>query len=152
MRYDTRAASEAAPAHTGLRPPIGLTARDAQPYDIATLREISRRVLWLATSIVDAANRSRPNDTGIKAGGYRVTDHEPATEQVTQWQDTRTVQQMCVVICDSVRDAAHRLAGAWSGPGCPRPAGARAPGRTHCQWPRSSATAASSFWGGTKCW
>src|SRR3954469_3201328 len=35
------------------------------------LREIEQRVLWLATAIVDHANRVRPNPTGLKVGGHQ---------------------------------------------------------------------------------
>src|SRR6476469_4127929 len=36
-----------------------------------TLREISQRVLWLSAAIVDAANRGRPNTSGVKVGGHQ---------------------------------------------------------------------------------
>ena len=37
--------------------------------DEALLRAISQRVLWLSTVIVDAANRGRPNSSGVVAAG-----------------------------------------------------------------------------------
>ena len=43
------------------------------PTDEETLREIARRVLWLSTAIVDAANRGRPNDSGVKVGGHQAS-------------------------------------------------------------------------------
>ncbi|MEV4258779.1 pyruvate dehydrogenase, partial [Spirillospora sp. NPDC049652] len=84
MRYDNTAAPGAAPAPSGPRRPLGQTAGE-QPYDIATLREISRRVLWLATSIVDAANRGRPNDTGIKVGGHQASSASMVDIMVSLW-------------------------------------------------------------------
>lgn len=44
--------------------------------DPVLLREVSRRVLWLATSIVDAANAGRPNHSGVKVGGVKVGGHQ----------------------------------------------------------------------------
>ena len=35
------------------------------------LDEIAQRVLWLATSIIDAANRGRENADGVKVGGHQ---------------------------------------------------------------------------------
>ncbi|WP_084516387.1 transketolase-like TK C-terminal-containing protein [Microtetraspora niveoalba] len=63
----------------------GHAARGGRPYDVATLREISRRVLWLATSIVDAANRGRPNDTGIKVGGHQASSASMVDIMVSLW-------------------------------------------------------------------
>src|SRR3954454_11067444 len=41
--------------------------------DVALLGEIEKRVLWLAVSIVDHANRLRPNPTGLKVGGHQAS-------------------------------------------------------------------------------
>ncbi len=41
------------------------------PIDLDALREIERRVLWLATRIVDAANRR--GDTEVKVGGHQAS-------------------------------------------------------------------------------
>ncbi|MFZ0159074.1 MAG: pyruvate dehydrogenase, partial [Kineosporiaceae bacterium] len=40
---------------------------------IEVLDEIARRVLWLSTRIVDAANHDRPNTEGIKIGGHQAS-------------------------------------------------------------------------------
>src|SRR5690606_27825032 len=53
------------PPTTNSRP---LTA-SAGGSEASALGEISQRVLWLATSIIDAANRGRPNPDGVKVGG-----------------------------------------------------------------------------------
>ena len=39
----------------------------------AVLSEIEQRVLWLATAVVDHANRVRPNPTGLKVGGHQAS-------------------------------------------------------------------------------
>ena len=39
----------------------------------SALSEISQRVLWLATSIIDAANRGRENPDGVKVGGHQAS-------------------------------------------------------------------------------
>jgi pyruvate dehydrogenase E1 component len=40
---------------------------------VAPLAEIERRVLWLATAIVDHANRVRENPSGLKVGGRQAS-------------------------------------------------------------------------------
>ena len=42
-------------------------------YDAAVLDEIQRRVLWLATRIVDAANHDRDTGDGVKVGGHQAS-------------------------------------------------------------------------------
>lgn len=53
--------------------------------DLAVLREISQRVLWLSTAIVDAANRGRLNDTGVKAGGHQASSASMVDIMVSLW-------------------------------------------------------------------
>ncbi len=43
------------------------------PVDLGTLASIERRVLWLATRIVDFANRERPSEDGLKVGGHQAS-------------------------------------------------------------------------------
>src|SRR3954447_22073180 len=45
--------------------------RDAER--LAALEEIEQRVLWIATAIIDHANRVRPNPTGLKVGGHQAS-------------------------------------------------------------------------------
>jgi pyruvate dehydrogenase E1 component len=40
---------------------------------IAALEELQQHVLWLAVSIVDHANRLRPNPSGLKVGGHQAS-------------------------------------------------------------------------------
>ena len=39
--------------------------------DEAVLDEIAQRVLWIATAMIDAANRGRENPDGVKVGGHQ---------------------------------------------------------------------------------
>ncbi len=49
------------------------TSPSAISYDAAVLDEIQRRVLWLATRIVDAANHDRDTGDGVKVGGHQAS-------------------------------------------------------------------------------
>ena len=53
--------------------------------DVDTLREVSQRVLWLSTSIVDAANRGRLNDSGVKVGGHQASSASMVDIMVSLW-------------------------------------------------------------------
>ncbi|GAB3779007.1 pyruvate dehydrogenase [Nocardioides ungokensis] len=50
-----------------------------------TLREISQRVLWLSAAIVDAANRGRPNTSGVKVGGHQSSSASMVDIMVALW-------------------------------------------------------------------
>ena len=52
-----------------------MTATDtaAAGFEQPVLEALERRVLWLATAIVDAANHGRPNPSGIKVGGHQAS-------------------------------------------------------------------------------
>lgn len=52
--------------------------------DIDTLHEVERRVLWLATSIVHAAN-ARPNPSGIKVGGHQASSASMVSLMTALW-------------------------------------------------------------------
>ncbi|HLU56359.1 MAG TPA: pyruvate dehydrogenase [Pseudonocardia sp.] len=49
------------------------------------LREIEKRVLWLATAIVHHANRVRPNPTGLKVGGHQASSASMVTIMTALW-------------------------------------------------------------------
>src|SRR3954452_24374952 len=53
----------------------------------AALREIEQRVLWLATAIVDSANRLRPNPTGLKVGGHQASSASMVTIMTALWME-----------------------------------------------------------------
>ncbi|NKB39696.1 MAG: pyruvate dehydrogenase [Ilumatobacter sp.] len=75
-------------------PPDSLTQVDPGPlpspgrFDVAhvnigTLREIERRVLWLATRIIDYANRRR--DTDVKVGGHQASSASMVSVMTALW-------------------------------------------------------------------
>ncbi|MFC4056201.1 1-deoxy-D-xylulose-5-phosphate synthase N-terminal domain-containing protein [Actinomadura syzygii] len=49
------------------------------------MSEIARRVRWLSAAIVDAANRGRLNDTGIKVGGHQASSASMVEIMVALW-------------------------------------------------------------------
>nr|WP_225983949.1 transketolase C-terminal domain-containing protein [Epidermidibacterium keratini] len=55
------------------------------PTDEQTLREIARRVLWISTAIVDAANRGRVNESGVKFGGHQASSASMVDIMVALW-------------------------------------------------------------------
>ncbi|RMB80760.1 transketolase-like TK C-terminal-containing protein [Streptomyces shenzhenensis] len=62
----------------------------ADSTELAALRDISRRVLWLSAAIVDSANRGRPNTTGIKVGGHQASSASMVDIMVALWFHTLT--------------------------------------------------------------
>jgi pyruvate dehydrogenase E1 component len=53
--------------------------------DVEVLQEIERRVLWLATRIVDAANRERETGDGVKVGGHQASSASLVTAMTALW-------------------------------------------------------------------
>ncbi len=66
--------------HTASAPTFGV---DDDRGD--ALRDIERRVLWLATSIVHHANKIRPNASGVKVGGHQASSASIATIMTSLW-------------------------------------------------------------------
>jgi len=64
---------------------IDITGPALSSEETATLREISKRVLWLSAAIVDAANRGRPNTTGVKVGGHQSSSASMVDIMVALW-------------------------------------------------------------------
>ena len=62
----------------------------ASPPDGSTLREVEQRVLWLATSIVHAANARRPNTSGVKVGGHQASSASLVSVMTALWFDGLT--------------------------------------------------------------
>ena len=56
----------------------------------AVLDQISRRVLWLATSIVDAANNGRHDPSGLKVGGHQASSASLVSIMTSLWFDELT--------------------------------------------------------------
>lgn len=53
--------------------------------DTKVLGEIARKTLWLATAIVDAANRGRPNASGVKVGGHQASSASMVDIMTSLW-------------------------------------------------------------------
>src|SRR6266511_5513223 len=53
--------------------------------DLAVLEEIQRRVLWLATRIVDSANHDRQTGDGVKVGGHQASSASLVTAMTALW-------------------------------------------------------------------
>ena len=53
--------------------------------DLDTLRQIERRVLWLATAIVHHANRVRENRSGVKVGGHQASSASMVSLMTALW-------------------------------------------------------------------
>ncbi|SEM13413.1 pyruvate dehydrogenase E1 component [Blastococcus sp. DSM 46786] len=64
----------------------------ADAPDDAALREIEQRVLWLATAIVDHANRVRPNPSGLKVGGHQASSASMVTIMTALWLEQLTAE------------------------------------------------------------
>src|SRR4051812_50144969 len=79
------------------------------------LREIEERVLWLATAIVDHANRVRPNPTGLKVGGHQASSASMVTIMTSLWLEQLQAE-------DRVSGNAHAppVLDALGAPRCPR--------------------------------
>jgi pyruvate dehydrogenase E1 component len=53
--------------------------------DLATLRAIERRVLWLSAAIVHHANRVRENRSGVKVGGHQASSASMVSLMTALW-------------------------------------------------------------------
>jgi pyruvate dehydrogenase E1 component len=73
------------------------------------LRVIEDRVLWLATAIVDHANRVRPNPGGLKVGGHQASSASMVTIMTSLW-----LEQLQAGDRVSVKPHASRCCTRWS--------------------------------------
>jgi pyruvate dehydrogenase E1 component len=62
-----------------------LATRAERQTSTDLLEEVARRVLWLATRIVDAANHDRPNADGIKVGGHQASSASMVSLMTALW-------------------------------------------------------------------
>src|SRR5579863_664629 len=66
-----------------------MTVADQRPLTeldaFGSLREIERRVLWLATAIVHEANKVRPNVDGLKVGGHQTSSASMVSIMTSLW-------------------------------------------------------------------
>jgi pyruvate dehydrogenase E1 component len=58
---------------------------DRQSTTDETLRSLERRVLWLASAIIDHANHVRPNVSGLKVGGHQASSASIVTIMTSLW-------------------------------------------------------------------
>jgi pyruvate dehydrogenase E1 component len=65
--------------------PVIHSGRRSRLEEVDILREVAQRVLWLSTAIVDAANRGRPNTTGVKVGGHQASSASLVDVMVALW-------------------------------------------------------------------
>src|SRR3954454_17887019 len=64
---------------------LAATRPGSDTDDDRALRQIEERVLWLATAIVDHANRVRPNPGGLKVGGHQASSASMVTIMTSLW-------------------------------------------------------------------
>lgn len=57
----------------------------AHDVDLDVLKEIERRVLWLAVRTVDAANRERETGDGVKVGGHQASSASLVSVMTALW-------------------------------------------------------------------
>ncbi|MET1066175.1 MAG: pyruvate dehydrogenase [Arthrobacter sp.] len=65
--------------------PWGTAAPEEADSRTAVLENIARRVRWTAAAIVDAANRGRPNTSGIKVGGHQASSASMVEIMTSLW-------------------------------------------------------------------
>lgn len=53
--------------------------------DATALDTIAQRVLWLSTAMIDAANRGRPNSSGVKVGGHQASSASMVGIMTSLW-------------------------------------------------------------------
>jgi pyruvate dehydrogenase E1 component len=67
-------------------PPIdAATPIGAATDRLDVVRSVEQRVLWLATAIVDHANRVRPNPSGMKVGGHQASSASIVSVMTLLW-------------------------------------------------------------------
>ena len=61
------------------------TRDDSRRELLRVLGSVEQRVLWLATAIVDHANRVRPNLSGLKVGGHQASSASMTSVMTALW-------------------------------------------------------------------
>lgn len=70
---------------TVAEPALQHSAREASSTELDILRSVQDRVLWLATAIVDHANRVRANPSGLKVGGHQASSASMVSIMTSLW-------------------------------------------------------------------
>ncbi|MCR1782397.1 hypothetical protein KVF89_07625 [Nocardioides carbamazepini] len=65
--------------------PADTPASTPNADELAVLRELARRVLWLSTAMVDTANHDRPDPSGLKVGGHQASSASIVDIMVALW-------------------------------------------------------------------
>lgn len=58
---------------------------NSEPQDLATMREVEQRLLWLATAMIHHANRDRADPSGVKVGGHQASSASMVTLMTCLW-------------------------------------------------------------------
>src|SRR5690349_2680682 len=66
-------------------PSLPTPSEPSTDVDLDTLQSVEDRVLWLATAIVDHANRVRPNPGGLKVGGHQASSASIVSIMTALW-------------------------------------------------------------------
>ena len=113
MRGHLVAAGHGPPARRVSAPPEVATP------DVATLRAIERRVLWLAVAMVHHASRVRENRSGIKVGGHQASSASMVSLMTALWfgfleaPDRVSVKPHASPVLHAINFLLGRLDGKW---------------------------------------
>ncbi|MQA05676.1 MAG: pyruvate dehydrogenase [Streptosporangiales bacterium] len=64
---------------------VPVTSKSTVSSEDTVLNEVADRVLWLATAIVDQANRVRQNPSGLKVGGHQASSASMVSIMTSLW-------------------------------------------------------------------
>ena len=116
------------------------------PVAEPVLREIEQRVLWLATAIVDHADRVRPNASGLKVGGHQASSASVGTIMTSLWleqlraEDRVSVEPHASPVLHAPRTSGSpRSAGAATSPASTAPTASTATRSSPPPWTSSTA-------------
>lgn len=85
--------------------------RSSVTEDVAVcLRNLERKVPWLASWMIHNANHVRPNRDGLKIGGHQASCASLSTRAIDQ--PRRTIAPSLEADVDAILDAAARTFGA----------------------------------------
>ncbi len=83
--YGDRMSAPTTPHEAPPAPTVEPVEITRPPRSDPTMSAVEQRVLWLATAIVDHANRVRPNTSGVKVGGHQASSASMATLMTALW-------------------------------------------------------------------
>ncbi|MGW2247603.1 MULTISPECIES: transketolase-like TK C-terminal-containing protein [Streptomyces] len=73
--------------HTSTHPsqPTDAAAEHGPADELTVLESLERRTLWLATAMIDHANRGRPSRSGLKVGGHQASSASMVSIMTALW-------------------------------------------------------------------